>query len=68
MKATTAVIAASLLAGTALANNAIEANPQSVNAHITARGSDFLFAVFALLLASAIGVTAWGMTRPGRSF
>jgi bacteriorhodopsin len=66
MKATTAVLAAFLFAGTAFANNALELNPPNADASITVRGSDWLFAVTAFMGASAIGVTAWGMTRPGK--
>ncbi|KAK9893679.1 family A G protein-coupled receptor-like protein [Cystobasidium minutum MCA 4210] len=47
-----------------MANNVLEVNPPYADAHITTRGSDFLWAIFAVMLATAIGVTAWGMTRP----
>lgn len=36
------------------------------DSHITVRGSDWLWACFAVLLASAVGVTAWGMMRPSK--
>lgn len=38
---------------------------RDADAHITVRGSDWLWAVTAIMMATAIGVVAWGMTRPG---
>lgn len=67
MKVTTTLLAAACFVGSALARNtALDVNPPNADAHITVRGSDWLWAVFAVMLASAIAVTAWGMTRPGK--
>jgi len=49
------------------ANNALNVNPPDANAHITTHGSDFLWAIFAAMLASALGTTIWALfTPPGK--
>ncbi|BGP13102.1 hypothetical protein JCM10213_000895 [Rhodosporidiobolus nylandii] len=42
----------------------IELNPLTSNIDITQRATDWLWAVFACMLVSAIGLFAWGRTRP----
>lgn len=42
-------------------------NPTVANADITVRGTDWLWAAFAIMLASGVGVLAWGLSRPGES-
>lgn len=51
----------------ALGNNALALNPSSANATITTRGSDFLWAVFAIMLFCALLMMAWTFSiAPGR--
>lgn len=51
----------------AAANTALDVNPSNADAHITVQGSDFLWAIFAAMLASALGVTVWALfTPPGK--
>lgn len=42
----------------------LSVNPTVANADITVRGTDWLWAAFAIMLASGIGVLAWGLSRP----
>lgn len=46
------------------ANNVLDVNPPVANADITTHGSDFLWAVFSVMLASALGVTVWALMIP----
>lgn len=46
------------------ANDALNVNPPVANADLTTHGSDFLFAIFAVMLASALGVTVWTFFVP----
>ncbi|KAL7006993.1 hypothetical protein EMMF5_003577 [Cystobasidiomycetes sp. EMM_F5] len=46
------------------ANNALVVNPVVADADLTVRGSDWLWAVFAVMLASALGVLAWSFLIP----
>lgn len=60
-------VAACYVASVAAGNNALNVNPPVADADITVRGSDFLWAIFAAMLASALGVTVWAlMTPPGK--
>merc|ERR1712093_580237 len=60
-------VAASCIASVSAANNVFDYNPTVADADITVQGSDFLWAIFAVMLATAIGVTAWMlMTPPGK--
>lgn len=43
-------------------------NPTVANADLTVRGSDWLWAAFAIMIASGIGVLAWALTLPGTLF
>lgn len=48
-----------------MVNSAIYTNgPYQVDEHITSRGSDWLFAVCAIMGVSAIGIAAWARVRP----
>ena len=49
----------------AIGNDALKANKTVANADLTTKGSDFLWAVFAVMLASALGTTVWAMFLPG---
>ena len=40
-------------------------NPTIAFADLTKRGSDWLWAAFAVMLASGVGVLAWALTLPG---
>jgi bacteriorhodopsin len=51
----------------AAANTALDVNPSNADAHITVQGSDFLWAIFAAMLASALGVTVWALFTPRKS-
>jgi len=58
-------VAASCVAS--VSANVFDYNPRVADADITIEGSDFLWAIFAVMLASAIGVTTWTlMTPPGK--
>ncbi|GAA6006969.1 opsin family protein [Rhodotorula paludigena] len=45
-------------------NNVLNVNPLVANIDITTAASDWLWAVFAVMLVSAIGLLAWGHSRP----
>lgn len=47
-----------------MGNNALSSNPLSSNIDITTHASDFLWAVFAVMIASAIGLIVWGGMQP----
>ena len=46
------------------AQGSIGSNPVVADADITVQGTDFLWAAFAVMLASAIGVFAWSFMVP----
>lgn len=50
-----------------LANDALDVNTPTADAHLTSHGSNWAWAVFAIMLASTLGVLAWALKkRPGR--
>jgi bacteriorhodopsin len=55
---------ASTIIAYAAANDALTLNPPNADAHITVRGSDWLWAAFSVLLASAIGMTVLALFQP----
>ena len=46
------------------ANTALISNPTIADIDITTAGSDFLWAVFSIMLGGAIGLLIYGFTRP----
>lgn len=62
--AAAAVFGSQLVA--AAGNNALKANRTVANADLTTKGSDFLWAIFACMLASALTITVWAMFLPGK--
>jgi len=44
--------------------NPVNVNPPNAQIHITNHGSDWLWAVFAVMLLSMLGMFAWSYTRP----
>lgn len=68
-RTTLLVLMASWLAHThAMANNVLDMNPPSANAHLTVQGSDWLWAVFAVMASTALGITLWAHFTPRKSF
>ncbi|KAF8587927.1 family A G protein-coupled receptor-like protein [Ramaria rubella] len=47
-----------------MVNHALRLNPPNADLHLTNSGSDWLWAVFAVMLVSDLGVIAWAYTRP----
>jgi len=44
--------------------SSIDTNPPNADRHITAGGSDWLWAVFAIMALSTLGMVLWSFTRP----
>jgi len=51
-------------ATTFVAASSLDVNPVVADADLTTKGSDFLWAIFACMLASALGTTIWAMMLP----
>lgn len=50
-----------------MGNGAIQSNPRVAEIDLTVAGSDFLWAIFATMLASGLGLTFWTLSlRPGQ--
>ncbi|KIP09106.1 hypothetical protein PHLGIDRAFT_103345 [Phlebiopsis gigantea 11061_1 CR5-6] len=47
-----------------MAGSSLDQNPPNADRHLTAGGSDWLWAVFAIMLLSALGMIAYSFTRP----
>lgn len=48
-----------------MSSSVFQANPRTANADLTDAGSDFLWAVFAVMFATGLGTSAWLITVPG---
>lgn len=45
-----------------MAGSSLDQNPPNASRHITAGGSDWLWAVFAIMALSALGMVMWSFT------
>ena len=63
MSVFTTILTATLSAGLAMADS-LSVNPTVADADLTTHGSDWLWAAFAVMLASAVGVFAWSFVVP----
>lgn len=45
-----------------MANTVLTINPPVADADLTSRGSSFLWAIFAIMFASGLGVIAWTLS------
>lgn len=63
MSVFTAIVTTTLCAGLTMADS-LSVNPVVADADLTTHGSDWLWAAFAVMLASAVGVFAWSFMVP----